>query len=84
MIECNKGKSSIEGTVGDLLSEYSIITKHIRESLTESISEDFAKRQLKRAFELGMMNEDEIDNQVKEVKHAILNALFGGEADDPD
>lgn len=92
MIKCNNGHSEIKGSTSDLLSEYTVITMHIREALTEDESEEYAKSMLKRSFDLGMMTEKELDKEYEEARRKfastglgmILAELFGGASDDTD
>lgn len=92
MIKCNNGCSEIKGSTSDLLSEYAVITMHIRKALTEDKSEEYAKSMLKRSFDLGMMTEKELDKEYEEARRKfastglgmILEELFGGASDDTD
>lgn len=92
MIKCNKGCSEIKGSTSELLSDYSVITMHLRKALTDDVSEEYAKSMLKRSFDLGMMTEKELDKEYEEARRKsastglgmIQAELFGGTADDPD
>ena len=86
MIKCENGRSEIEGNVPGFLSEYTVITRHIREVLTKDMSEEFAMYMLKKSFDLGMMSDDEVDKEFEKTigKFSgtglvmMLSELFGG------
>lgn len=86
MIECKNGCSETKGNVPGLLSEYTVITRHIREVLTKNMSEEFAMYMLKKSFDLGMMSDDEANKEFEKVigKFSgtelvmMLSELFGG------
>lgn len=86
MIKCENGCSEIKGTVPDFLSDYTIITRHIREALSEGMSEEFAMYMLKKSFDIGMMSNDEVDIEFKKSigkfdgteLGMMLAELFGG------
>lgn len=86
MIKCENGRSEIKGNVPGLLSEYTVITRHIREVLTKDMSEEFAMYMLKKSFDLGMMSDDEVDKEFEKTigkfsgtgLAMMLSELFGG------
>lgn len=59
MIKAEKGTLMAAGTIGELLEEYSEITKAIYERLKELTDEEFAKEQLDLAHKLGFMSKEE-------------------------
>lgn len=59
MIKAEKGTVMANGSAGELLTEYSEITKCIYEPLKERTDEDFAKEQMDLAHKMGFMSEKE-------------------------
>lgn len=59
MIKVEKGTIMVNGSAGELLTEYSAITKSIYEALKERTDEDFAKEQLELAYKMGFISEKE-------------------------
>jgi hypothetical protein len=59
MIKAEKGTVMANGPAGELLTEYSEITKCIYEALKERTDEDFAKEQMDLAHKTGFMSEKE-------------------------
>lgn len=59
MIKVEKGTVMANGSAGELLTEYSVITKYIYEALKERTDEDFAKEQMDLAHKTGFMSEKE-------------------------
>ena len=86
MIRAKEGEIELNGTLDTLLSEYSVITKELRESITEIDSEEAAQELLKRAYDLGFMTDEEIDKEIELAKERfeksevgkILGILFSG------
>ena len=59
MIKAEKGTVMANGSAGELLTEYSYITKCIYEALKERTDEDFSKEQMDLAHKTGFMSEKE-------------------------
>lgn len=86
MIRAKEGEIELNGTLNTLLSEYSVITKELRESITEIDSEEAAQELLKRAYDLGFMTDEEIDKEIELAKERfekseagkVLKNLFSG------
>lgn len=86
MIRAKEGEIELNGTLDTLLSEYSVITKEFRESITEIDSEEAAQELLKRAYDLGFMTDEEIDKEIELAKERfekseagkVLKNLFSG------
>lgn len=74
MIKVEKGTIMVNGSAGELLTEYSAITKNIYEALKERTDEDFAKEQLELAHKIGFMSEKEaIIMLAKTLNEALKN-----------
>lgn len=92
MISIKESELAIGGNIPTLLSEYTIITKILRESITEVDSEEAAKKMLKRAYDQGFMNDEEIDKKIELAREElekseigkVLSTLFGGMKHDAD
>lgn len=86
MICAKEGEIEFDGTLDTLLIEYSVITKELRESITEIDSEEVAQEMLKRAYDLGCMSDEEIDKEIELAKEKfeksevgkIIGILFAG------
>lgn len=81
MIKTERGNTQLMGNLGDLLTDFTIITQSMFECMTDDqkFEADEAKKMLTRSFERGFKNTSEIinemDDKVPEVVKAILNAL---------
>lgn len=74
MIKAEKGNVMVNGSVAELLTEYSTITKSIYEALKNRTDEDFAKEQLELAHKIGFMSEKEaIIMLAKTLNEALKN-----------
>lgn len=77
MININEDKLEIRGNIPTLITEYTEITKKLREIITEVDSEEAAQRVLKRAYDLGFMSEEEIDKEIELVRERFENSEMG-------
>ncbi len=67
MIRAEKGKIEINGSGLDILADYSAITESMFEALVGAgASKDRAQKDLKQAFDFGLMSEDERQEAVRE------------------
>lgn len=67
MIKFDKGLVEISGKGIDILAEYAVITYRIKEMfMKDGGKEEEVKEQLRHSFEHGLMNEEELDKEIKE------------------
>lgn len=70
MIKFENGLVKISGKGIDILSEYAVITHEIKEMFVKNGGEEKevkeVKEQLRHSFEHGLMNEEELDKEIKE------------------
>lgn len=67
MIKFENGLVKISGKGIDILSEYAVITHEIKEMFVKNGGEEEdVKEQLRHLFEHGLMNEEELDKEIKE------------------
>ena len=68
MIKTNNGGTCINGSLAELLADYTLITKALYEALTGdaemSVSEEKAKQLIRGAMENGLMDEDALDEKI--------------------
>lgn len=67
MIKFENGLVNISGKGVDILSEYAVITHEIKEMFVKNGGEEEeVKEQLRHLFEHSLMNEEELDKEIKE------------------
>lgn len=67
MIKFDKGLVEISGKGIDILAEYAVITYRIKEMfMKDGGKEEEVKEQLRHSFDHGLMNEEELDKEIKE------------------
>lgn len=67
MIKFENGLVKISGKGIDILSEYAVITHEIKEMFVkDGGEEEDVNEQLRHSFEHGLMNEEELDKEIKE------------------
>ena len=67
MIKFENGLVNISGKGIDILSEYAVITHEIKEMFVKGGGEEEeVKEQLRHSFEHSLMNEEELDKEIKE------------------
>ena len=72
MIKFENGLVNISGKGIDILSEYAVITHEIKEMFAKNGGEEKEiKEQLRHSFEYGLMNEEELDKEIKETYKQI-------------
>lgn len=72
MIKFENGLVNISGKGIDILSEYAAITHEIKEMFAKNGGEEKEiKEQLRHSFEYGLMNEEELDKEIKETSKQI-------------
>ena len=72
MIKFENGLVNISGKGIDILSEYAAITHEIKEMFAKNVGEEKEiKEQLRHSFEYGLMNEEELDKEIKETSKQI-------------
>ena len=92
MICIKESVTEIKGSIPTLLSEYTVITKRLREAMAQVDLEEAAKKMLKRAYDQGFMNDEEIDKKIELAREElekseigkVLSTLFGGMKHDAD
>lgn len=93
MICIKESVTEIKGSIPTLLSEYTVITKRLREAMAQVDSEEVAQEMLKRACDLGFMTDEEIDKEIElakekfeksEVGRVLKNLFSGGMKHDAD
>lgn len=72
MIKFENGLVKISGKGIDILSEYAAITHEIKEMFVKNGGEEKEiKEQLRHSFEHGLMNEEELNKEIKETSKQI-------------
>lgn len=72
MIKFENGLVNISGKGVDILSEYAVITHKIKEMFVKNGGEEEeVKEQLRHSFEHGLMNEEELNKEIKETSKQI-------------
>lgn len=72
MIKFENGLVNISGKGIDILSEYAVITNEIKKMFAKNGGEEKEiKEQLRHSFEYGLMNEEELDKEIKETSKQI-------------
>ena len=72
MIKFENGLVNISGKEVDILSEYAVITHKIKEMFVKNGGEEEeVKEQLRHSFEHGLMNEEELNKEIKETSKQI-------------
>ncbi len=72
MIKFENGLVNISGKGVDILSEYAVITHKIKEMFVKNGGEEEEiKEQLRHSFEHGLMNEEELNKEIKETSKQI-------------
>ena len=67
MIKYDKGMVEISGKGTEILAEYAVLTFRIKEMFVkDGGEEEEVKEQLRHSFEHGLMNEEELDKEIKE------------------
>lgn len=68
MIKFEKGHAKVEGEKMQILAEYTCITK--------MLLDDFSEEELKRCIKYAKMSEEEIDNEIRNIKRDTIDLLF--------
>ena len=72
MIKFENGLVKISGKGIDILSEYAVFTYEIKEMFVKNGGkEEEVKEQLRHSFEHGLMNEEELNKEIKETSKQI-------------
>lgn len=72
MIKFENGLVNISGKGIVILSEYAVITHEIKEMFVkDGGKEEEVKEQLRHSFDHGLMNEEELDKEIKETSKQI-------------
>lgn len=68
MIKCEKGQIKVEGEKNQILAEYTCIIK--------MLLDDFSEEELKSCIKYAKMSEEEIDNEIRNIKRDTIDLLF--------
>lgn len=68
MIKCEEGQVKVEGEKVKILAEYTCITK--------MLLDDFSEEELKSCIKCAKMSEEEIDNEIRNIKRDTIDLLF--------
>lgn len=68
MIKYEEGQVKVEGEKVQILAEYTCITK--------MLLDDFSEEELKRCIKYAKMSEEEIDNEIRNIKRDTIDLLF--------
>ena len=68
MIKCEKGQTKVEGEKNQILDEYTCITK--------MLLDNFKEEELKSCIKYAKMSEEEIDNEIRNIKRDTIDLLF--------
>lgn len=76
MLKCDKGNVSINGSVIDLLAEYSCMTNTLCEQIAEATNDlAGARKVLKNACERGLLATEELENLDKKIAPEEIGLL---------
>lgn len=85
MIKCENGTTEINGSVTELMVDYTLITRMLIESFAKKYGEDEAKKRIETAYGLGFMSEAELDadrNAAVESFANFMSHILGGGKND--
>lgn len=68
MIKCEKGQIKVEGEKNQILAEYTCIIK--------MLLDDFSEEELKSCIKYAKMSEEEIDNEIRNIKRDTIDLLI--------
>ena len=68
MIKYEKGHAEVKGEKAQILAEYTCITK--------MLLDDFIEEELKSCIKYAKMSEEEIDNEIRNIKRDTIDLLF--------
>lgn len=71
MIKTEKGNITVNGSVLELMADFSIITHSLYKNLAEEIDEEFARMKLEDSFERGFKSEEEVVEENKTMKDIL-------------
>ena len=71
MIKTEKGSITINGSVTELMADFSVITNSLYKNLTEVIDEEYAREKLEDSFERGFKDEEEVVKENKTMKDLL-------------
>lgn len=66
MIKAKEGAVYVKGTAVELLADLSTSVRAVKETLMEKEKEEFVKKQIDYAVKIGLMNDSQFENEVKE------------------
>ena len=66
MIKTTKGIVEIKGTISEVLADVSIVIHSTKKFFTEKLGEETANDLITNAIEQGLMDEEEVEQKVKE------------------
>lgn len=75
MIKSNMGEVEISGTTTIILTDFSVLTKGMVESLTENYGKYEAKEMVERSYKRGLISEKEIGKETLDILSDILESL---------
>lgn len=84
MIKCDKGIGKIEGTGGQVLAEYGVLTRAIAKALVKNgVTQAEAEKEILRNAKLGLKGEKELKKMAaKKIAREIMQAITGEDEDD--
>jgi hypothetical protein len=75
MIKTKNGKLKIEGTGADLCTDLTVIIRGLYKEISERYDEEFAKMIIKRTCEIGLMSEEELEQEARESATRMLKTI---------
>ncbi len=86
MIKCDKGIGKIEGTEGQVLAEYGVLTRAIAKTLVKNgATQEEARKKILRYAELGLKDDEQAcEIMAKKMAREIMNMILGENEDERD
>ena len=76
MLKVNDTKVEIKGIFPDIMTELTILVRNIYQTLSKNEKPEFVKESLQKSFDLALMSDDEIHNEVKKKLKEVMKTMF--------
>lgn len=77
MISVFKGNVQILGTVPEIVSDFSLIARAVRQSITPELGEEKTDKLIDEALRCARLSDDEIESEAEKAKAKLFDKLFG-------
>jgi hypothetical protein len=83
MIKTNKGKVTIKGYGGELLSDFTVIAKSVGDAMMKcGIQKEFVVAELKKCVGRAFMTDEELVKALADEVREMVNDIFGEESEE--